>query len=201
MTWVAVAGVAGAAITAGTSIYSSRQAARNGQQSSTLADPFSGDRPRYAQRLSEQWEQLTSNRPQDTFSDPTYQGMQMASQGANAASMAANGMSNSGTNAAESGRIGAANYLAANNARWTRNQNILGMLGSFSGATTGNPGAAGQLYGYGASAGLNYLNQGVGSTIGALQRVPWQNLGFGGNGGTGIPGSGSYPGNPGSGID
>jgi len=183
MTWGAVAGVASAVIGAGTAVYSSRKASQIGSQAAGMADPFAENRGLFAQKLMDNWDMLTSTDPQKIMQDPQFQFLKSQGLGAIGAGSAAAGSFNSGgklTKGAEFATGLASQFL---DKQFQQRQQILGLLGQYSGATTGNPGQAGQLYGYGQSASLNYLNQGVGNTLALLNRVPWGN--FGGGDGSG----------------
>lgn len=184
MSFAGVASIATAVIGAGSAIYSARQSRRIGEQAAEMADPFAESRPLFAQKLLDNWDRLTSTNPNDILRDPEFQFLKEQGLGGINAGMAAVGKFNSGNRALEGGKYATGLASQFLDKKFQQRQQILAMLGQLSGGTTGSPAAAGQLYGYGASAGLNVLNSGVGSTLALLNRTPWATLlGQGGGGG------------------
>lgn len=176
MSFAATATIAAAAIGAGSSIYSARRASQTGRDAAALADPFAGDRGTFAQRLVSDWDRLSTLDPMAILNDPAYQFIKEQGLSGINASAAAGGSFNSGNRLRELTRFSSGLASQFADRQFQQRMQIADRLGQYSGATTGNPAAAGQYMGYGSSAATNYLSQGVGNTLALLNRVPWSQL-------------------------
>lgn len=165
-----------------------------GQQAAQAADPFGELRKGFGNRLQFGFDELTRFDPTQISLDPAYQfrlrsGIDAVNRGA-----AANGMLGSGNRLIALQELGQGLATDFTQQQWQRNMGILGMLGQFSGATTGSPASAGNLMFQGQQAGNQQFNSGLNSItsgLGGLSRTNWGNL-FGGNNGGGAPGAGLW---------
>lgn len=185
-------------ITIGGGIYSATRSQRNTQNAANAAadraDPFGDYRAQFANRLESGFDALTRFDPTQISLDPAYQfrlksGIDAINRGA-----AANGMLGSGNRLIALQELGQGLASDFTQQQWNRNMGILGMLGQFSGATTGSPASAGNLMLQGGQAANSQFNQGlnaIGSGLGGLSKSNWWNSsGISG----GAPGAGLWNG-------
>ena len=143
----------------------------NGQQAAQAADPFGSYRASFGNRLESGFDSLTKFDPTQISLDPAYQfrlksGIDAVNRGS-----AAQGMLGSGNRLIALQELGQGLASDFTKDQWSRNMGILGMLGQFSGATTGNPAAAGNLMMQGNQLSNNQFTQGlnlIGSGLGGL---------------------------------
>lgn len=180
------------------------QGSNTGPQAAAAADPFGQFREGFGQQLSSGFGGLTRFDPSQIQNDPAYQfQMQQGTDAINKGD-AASGMLGSGNRGIELEKYGQG--LASNftQQQFGRNMSILQMLGQFSGATTGNPGAAGQAYTQGGQNAFNNgqtnqtnlgygLNQlpALGKTIGNWFNGGGQYQNYNPGGGVGVPSTGT----------
>lgn len=152
----------------GNGVGTQQGAQQAGRDAAAAADPFANQRGFYQDWLKQNFPNLVSNDPAQIMKDPAYQ-FQL-DQGVKAIdrSAAAGGMFNSGNRPLELEKFGQGLASDFTQKQFARNNATLSQLLGLTGATSGNPGAAGNalLSGFTGATNLqgNYLNQLLGTS-------------------------------------
>jgi len=159
-------------------------------QAAQAADPFGQFRTQYAQEFGKQYNNLANFNPADVTKDPNYQFQLDQGIGAINKGAAASGMLGSGTRMLDLEKFGQGLASSFSDKQFGRGLSLLQMLGGASGATTGNPAAAGSAIMNGnnnAAAQGNYGLNSITSGLNGLGKVNWSNFNpfNGGGSGTG----------------
>jgi len=116
-----------------------------GNRAAELADPFASQRGQYQTWLSENFPHLASANPVEALNDPAYLAMKEQNLRAAQRVASAGGMLHSGNLQDAQASLGAQLDQQQIQQQFTRNQQALQSAIPLTGATTGSPGAAGQM--------------------------------------------------------